>query len=302
MSRDTFAGVLSAPQTGNRYAYALDNPLRYTDPSGRFVNWATSNGPALTSALIQAIPGVGDAYSFLIGATGFDPIAGVALSDAERGLAVASAVVLGGGFWLAGRLAGDAARDAARDAGTLGRALDEAPTGSVDNVVAHEAEEATGLGGFIRQADEAAPAPAGNGWKASDFVQEVATRAEKTVSRRLAAAGAPTTGAIAGTFKHSYAERLTNHYQSRFGPVGAGLHTEVSYRGGTIATRGAPGSVRLDVVEAANPYDTSTIATVFDYKFFSPPRSGYTIPVARQGQIRVAAGLGPNAPIIAVQP
>lgn len=34
VGRDTFAGVASAPQSGNRYAYALANPLRYTDPSG----------------------------------------------------------------------------------------------------------------------------------------------------------------------------------------------------------------------------------------------------------------------------
>ena len=126
-ARDTFAGVLSAPQTGNRYAYGLNNPYRYTDPSGRFVNWAVSNGPMLTSAFVQATPVIGDAYSFMIGAIGYDPIAGIALSDAERGLAVASAVVLGGGFWLAGRLADDVARDA----GTLGRAIDDVPGGDV---------------------------------------------------------------------------------------------------------------------------------------------------------------------------
>ncbi|MEA2623561.1 MAG: hypothetical protein QOH61_2471 [Chloroflexota bacterium] len=40
LSRDTFLGVASAPQSHNPYAYAQDNPLRYTDPSGHFVNWA----------------------------------------------------------------------------------------------------------------------------------------------------------------------------------------------------------------------------------------------------------------------
>ncbi len=64
-SRDTFAGVLSAPQSGNRYAYALANPLRYTDPSGHFVNLTLANAPLLLSAGIQMVPGVGDAYAFM---------------------------------------------------------------------------------------------------------------------------------------------------------------------------------------------------------------------------------------------
>jgi RHS repeat-associated protein len=33
VGRDTFDGVASAPQSGNRYAYALLSPRRYTDPS-----------------------------------------------------------------------------------------------------------------------------------------------------------------------------------------------------------------------------------------------------------------------------
>ena len=41
--RDTFAGVASAPQTGNRYAYAVANPLRFADPSGRFVKTLIDN-------------------------------------------------------------------------------------------------------------------------------------------------------------------------------------------------------------------------------------------------------------------
>jgi RHS repeat-associated protein len=76
-ARDTFGGGALAPQTGNRYAYALANPYRYTDPSGRFVNFAISNGPLITSLVVQSLPGVGDAYSFLTGVLGYDPIAGV---------------------------------------------------------------------------------------------------------------------------------------------------------------------------------------------------------------------------------
>jgi RHS repeat-associated protein len=38
--RDTVGGVLSAPQTANRSSYALNNPFRYTDPGGRFIQAA----------------------------------------------------------------------------------------------------------------------------------------------------------------------------------------------------------------------------------------------------------------------
>jgi RHS repeat-associated protein len=38
LSRDTFDGLPAIPLTGNRHSDALGNPLRYTDPSGHFVN------------------------------------------------------------------------------------------------------------------------------------------------------------------------------------------------------------------------------------------------------------------------
>ena len=37
ISRDPFPGVLTQPGTLAPYSYALNNPLRYTDPSGQFV-------------------------------------------------------------------------------------------------------------------------------------------------------------------------------------------------------------------------------------------------------------------------
>ncbi len=120
-SRDAFGGLGLAPQTANRYSYALNGPYRYADPSGRFVAAVVANAPMLLSIAIQSTPVVGDAYSALTGLIGYDPIAGVALSDAERGLALASAAVIGGGFHLLARL-GDGVADGAR----LGRVGDGA--------------------------------------------------------------------------------------------------------------------------------------------------------------------------------
>ena len=88
--RDTFGGVASAPQTANRYSYALNNPLRYTDPSGHFVQAFQDNPRLALSTTLQLFPGLGDGYSGLTGVLGFDPIAGVALADWERGLAFAA--------------------------------------------------------------------------------------------------------------------------------------------------------------------------------------------------------------------
>jgi uncharacterized protein RhaS with RHS repeats len=38
LTRDPFPGVLGLPGTQHPYAYALNNPLLFTDPSGYFAN------------------------------------------------------------------------------------------------------------------------------------------------------------------------------------------------------------------------------------------------------------------------
>ena len=130
MVRDSFGGVASAPLSANRYAYALGNPLRYTDPSGHFVNEFLRNPGLWFSAGLQFIPVVGDAYSLATGLIGFDPIAGFELSGTDRALAMAGGLALGGGFHLLGHV-DDIARaenrvDALGDVGSgVGRSADD---------------------------------------------------------------------------------------------------------------------------------------------------------------------------------
>lgn len=78
-----------------------------------------ANAPLLLSIAVQSTPIVGDAYSALTGMIGYDPIAGVSLSETERALALGSAAVIGGGFHLFARVA-----DKVADGARLGRAGD----------------------------------------------------------------------------------------------------------------------------------------------------------------------------------
>jgi len=65
LTRDSFAGYADLPQSQNPYAYALNNPIRYTDPSGRsslssgnpFIDYASN---ALTNFTAQLAQGFGN--------------------------------------------------------------------------------------------------------------------------------------------------------------------------------------------------------------------------------------------------
>jgi hypothetical protein len=74
-----------------------------------------------------------------------------------------------------------------------------------------------------------------------------------------------------------------------------GLSTEVRYLNTRVWESGMPlkGTVRLDVVEG--PLTSPT--AVFDYKF-----GGATLSPARISRIRAGAGLGPNIPVLEVNP
>ena len=144
-TRDAFPGLVLAPLTGNRHAYALGNPLRYQDPSGHFVRMVQEDPGEAASFVIQMTPGLGDAYSIAIGLAGVDFITGRSLSIEERALAIAFGVLP----FVLPRITGVAdeavtglryaddglggASTAARQAdelGALGRDADEVPLGA----------------------------------------------------------------------------------------------------------------------------------------------------------------------------
>jgi hypothetical protein len=56
LSPDTIVSGAANPQAFNRYSYTLNNPLRYTDPSGHMVQNEADGGCAKRSACVPYIP------------------------------------------------------------------------------------------------------------------------------------------------------------------------------------------------------------------------------------------------------
>ena len=120
IGRDTFGGVASAPQTGNRYSYALNNPYRFTDPSGHFVQTVINNPGEIVSTVISftAIPGLIQAG--INAALGFDPLTGRQLEPWERTLGAVLVAAIPGAK-IVGKLI-SAARGAIRGSSAFQRA------------------------------------------------------------------------------------------------------------------------------------------------------------------------------------
>ena len=183
-------GVASAPQTGNRYAYALSNPLRYSDPSGHFVN-KVIHDPSLLLGAAAFIPGpVGLAALGMLGAiagitalTGPDPLTGQQVEGPARfvGLALFAVPIFGS-------VIGSAA-EAWSEVGALGRSATETEAALADGVRLSEAsagEAESGLGrlGGIRErlsSDfQQARATAGEFFSGSRFAQQGSIRLGRT--------------------------------------------------------------------------------------------------------------------------
>jgi RHS repeat-associated protein len=81
LSADPVLGQLSWPQTLNRYAYVANNPLRYTDPTGKAIN--------LLAGLIGAGVGAAIGYGICVYSTG-------GWTSTQCGIAAGAGAVAGG--------------------------------------------------------------------------------------------------------------------------------------------------------------------------------------------------------------
>jgi RHS repeat-associated protein len=153
---------------------------------------------------------------------------------------------------------------------------------SVDGALSKEgarietAGEAVATKSVVAQPDMQAPVGDSTSPYASlsdeQFLHEIARRAEvKGIAQGWGPSGS---GAVQGTKKHSYAEKLLDRYQTITGER-THLLTEDSWLLGVPVPRGTPGSSRPDV------FDPLT-GTIYDYKFVRQPGQG--IPATQQAK------------------
>ncbi len=87
ISWDTWEGELENPQSLNRYSYVLNNPLKYTDPSGNFIDTVWD----LANTLYDAGKIIGSASAYAVGSfTGNDLVKEFALEGLKQSLTDAS--------------------------------------------------------------------------------------------------------------------------------------------------------------------------------------------------------------------
>jgi RHS repeat-associated protein len=136
LERDTFAGLLAHPTTLNRYPYAENNPVNYTDPSGHLAFIPILLGAWAIAEVGMTLYGAYDAAR-----TFMDPCA----SGWDKALAAAGTaadlLLPGGGYGAGARgarnaaNAADAAADARRAADNLGDAARRTCSFSADTLV-----------------------------------------------------------------------------------------------------------------------------------------------------------------------
>ena len=284
----------------NLYAYVAWQPQMARDPSGcsAWTNYRSAKeaiGSVFANARVQGTMQV------LQGAMEI----GVGVAASETGVGLL-AVAHGSDTSAAGLVAlitGEAqttaTHQAARDVALLAGA-DEGVAEQVGYWTDMAVGTAASIGAARAVAARAPPVVRGGGAAAApkrgagrwagrsnaELVEDIGRRANQWGDRR-----GLTSGHVAGTAKHTYAQDLLDRFQRRFGD--RGLTTEARYirQNPWVKGQGVRGSVRLDVVEG----DLLNPTAVYDYKFggarLSPERIDY---------IRRVTGFSKSVPIIGV--
>jgi len=236
------------PQALNRYSCVNNNPLRYVDPSGHYIQLEDEPEFAVRitgDGTIRVLRGglwlrnaqeLAWANYFLAGSSGPMPsLPGGVFGSTIVGSASNAAYAIGG--QRAASSSGELVRDPLFIAG-----------------LAHM------VGKAVETTFDETGAIAGN--IAQRMLQQAATQADASVSG---------SGPQAGTAKHSVFRGIVQTWQD------SQLQTEQSFYRGDPVRWGYPGSVRLDVVEYD---DKGAITAVYDYK-----SGGATLTPARIQQI-----------------
>ena len=261
VSPDSIVPEPANPQSHNRYAYAYNSPLNYTDPTGHCIV------PMICGAIIGAVGGAAISYGAQVVANisqngltvdaltnvSWAAVGGAAVAGAVGGatFGLLAAPVAAGGLGLGASFSGTVLSGAASGvaAGQAGQAAGNVLSGR---------DIAEGLGNpsdvLLQAASGGLLAGAGYG-----INQLLSQRSTAQILQRLANeadAAVPGTGPVAGTLKHSAFKSLVDDLGRN------DLHTEVTYLNGRVVTYGTRGAVRLDVVEGQLSMPTA----VYDLK------------------------------------
>jgi len=90
LSTDKLQGKPGDPQSWNRYAYALNNPLKHVDLDGQAPSKAVSEAGSL---VFSFLPVAGDVQDVLRAATGYDPITAEQISTTDRFISGVAAII-----------------------------------------------------------------------------------------------------------------------------------------------------------------------------------------------------------------
>ena len=207
ITEDTYRGEFSDPSSLNLYAYCVNNPIAYTDPSGHIPVWGIIN------AGISAY----DGYKY-------------AKKRNIKGVARAGIIV---GHVVVGTINPFKKVKLAKGTKVLRKVAKKKKSSKVvlSRVNKFKVKSQKKAVSVVRKSKKVSRPHANR-----KLVQEVANRAERKI-------GSP--GRVAGIKKHAYSKKLLDRYQRRYGD--RGLRTEISYYGGKIDDKRRKGNTRLDV-------------------------------------------------------